>query len=575
MAVQVIAATSAKTTGFGTALKPLRTAAYCRVSTDTDEQETSYEAQRTHYLARITEDPALELAGIFADEGITGTQARKRPEFLRMIAECEAGNVDLVITKSISRFARNTLDCLNYIRKLKALGIPIIFEKESINTMESSGEVLITILASIAQQESASISANVRMGIEFGFQEGRGRLNYSTFLGYRRGTTPSSYAIVPAEARVVRRIYREFLEGYSPYMIAQRLEAEKVSAPAGGPTWYASTVRSILRNEKYCGDLLMQKYYTVDFLTHKTVKNEGQRPQYFVEDDHEPIVPKEVYRQVQGELRRRSKLVSDPSKLRYGARLALNGRLVCGKCGRTLKRYVKPSHHLTDWRCRDRALVKKSDVKEQPGSRCDCRIVKERAVWGAVVRAFNQLPGERDRIVALARGSAVGELARIDALLEREREQTQALRRRLEETGASGGVASSGPETEVAGSAASETEFLRSQLDGAKSRKDALYVERAEWANKAVKARILLELVDQMTGMARTEGGPVEDDPACHDYEDFFLRTRVPLPRHTFNTAGRMVAFNNDFVIRYVDRIVVHDETYEVHFKPSLVVVVA
>ena len=219
--------------------------------------------------------------------------------------------------------------------------------------------------------------------------------------------------------------------------------------------------------------------------------------------------------------------------------------------------------------------MKKSDVKEQPGSRCNCRIVKERAVWGAVVRAFNQLPGERDRIVALARGSAVGELARIDALLEREREQTQALRRRLEETGASGGVASSGPETEVAGSAASETEFLRSQLDGAKSRKDALYVERAEWANKAVKARILLELVDQMTGMARTEGGPVEDDPACHDYEDFFLRTRVPLPRHTFNTAGRMVAFNNDFVIRYVDRIVVHDETYEVHFKPCLVVVVA
>ncbi|MEE1159271.1 MAG: recombinase family protein [Atopobiaceae bacterium] len=558
-----------------TSARRLRVAGYCRISTLMESQDTSIASQRAHYLRVIESNPGWELVDIYWERGVSGTKATSRPELQRLIADCKAGRIDMILTKSISRFSRSTSDCLGLVRTLTSLGVVIRFDKESINTMESSGEVLVTILASIAQQESASISANVRMGIEFGFQEGRGRLNYSTFLGYRRGTTPSSYAIVPAEARVVRRIYREFLEGYSPYMIAQRLEAEKVSAPAGGPTWYASTVRSILRNEKYCGDLLMQKYYTVDFLTHKTVKNEGQRPQYFVEDDHDPIVPKEVFRQVQGELRRRTGLANDPSKLRHGARLALNGRLVCGKCGRTLKRYVKPSHHLTDWRCRDRALVKKSDVKEQPGSRCDCRIVKERAVWGAVVRAFNQLPGERDRIVALARGSAVGELARIDALLEREREQTQALRRRLEETGASGGVASSGPETEVAGSAASETEFLRSRLDGAKSRKDALYVERAEWANKAVKARILLELVDQMTGMARTEGGPVEDDPACRDYEDFFLRTRVPLPRHTFNTAGRMVAFNNDFVIRYVDRIVVHDETYEVHFKPSLVVVVA
>lgn len=560
MAVQVIAATSAKATGPS---KPLRTAAYCRVSTDTDEQETSYEAQRTHYLTRITEDPALELAGIFADEGITGTQARKRPEFLRMIAECEAGNVDLVITKSISRFARNTLDCLNYIRKLKALGIPIIFEKESINTMESSGEVLITILASIAQQESASISANVRMGIEFGFQEGRGRLNYSTFLGYRRGATPSSYVIVPDEARVVRRIYREFLEGYSPYMIAQWLEAGKVPAPAGGSTWYASTVRSILRNEKYCGDLLMQKYYTVDFLTHKTVKNEGQRPQYFVENDHEPIVPKDVYRQVQGELRRRAKLASDPSKLRYGARLALNGRLVCGKCGRTLKRYVKPSRHLTDWRCRGRALVKKSDVREQPGSRCDCRIVRERAVWGAVVRAFNQLPGERDHIVVMAHELAVSELGRIDALLTRERGQAERLQGRFDEVGASERMESP------------EAGFLHAELAETQDRINALYAERAECANKAVKAQLLLELVNQMTGVTGAEEALAEPDPACYDYEDFFLRTRKPLPRHTFSASGKMVAFNNDFVIRYVDHIVVHEDVYEVHFKPSLVITVA
>lgn len=228
----------------------MRTAAYCRVSTSSDEQETSYEVQCAHYASYISANPAWTLDGIFADEGITGTQARRRPEFLRIIAECEAGHIDQVITKSISRFARNTLDCLNYIRKPKALGIPIIFEKESINTLESSGEVLITILASIAQQESASISANVRMGIEFGFQEGRSRLKYSTFLGYTGGDAPGSYVIVPHEAQVARRIYREFLEGFGPSMIARRLQKDGVPAPGGGTVWHASTVRSILRNEK-------------------------------------------------------------------------------------------------------------------------------------------------------------------------------------------------------------------------------------------------------------------------------------------------------------------------------------
>ena len=205
----------------------LRVAAYCRVSSDSDEQESSYEAQVNHYTSYITNHVGWSLAGIYADEGISGTQASKRPEFNRLIADCEARAIDLVITKSISRFARNTLDCLNYIRKLKALSIPIVFEKENINTMESSGEVLVTILASIAQQESASISANVRMGIEYGFQEGRGRINYTAFLGYTGGEKPGSLVIVPAEAEIVRRIYRNYLEGYSAQQIANMLTAER------------------------------------------------------------------------------------------------------------------------------------------------------------------------------------------------------------------------------------------------------------------------------------------------------------------------------------------------------------
>ena len=249
-----------------TSARRLRVAGYCRISTLMESQDTSIASQRAHYLRVIESNPGWELVDIYWERGVSGTKATSRPELQRLIADCKAGRIDMILTKSISRFARNTLDCLNYIRKLKALGIPIIFEKESINTMESSGEVLITILASIAQQESASISANVRMGIEFGFQEGRGRLNYSTFLGYRRGATPSSYVIVPDEARVVRRIYREFLEGYSPYMIARWLEAGKVPAPAGGSTWYASTVRSILRNEKYCGGGSRRRAHPVGLL---------------------------------------------------------------------------------------------------------------------------------------------------------------------------------------------------------------------------------------------------------------------------------------------------------------------
>ena len=286
------------------------------------------------------------------------------------------------------------------------------------NTLEASGELMVTILASIAQQESASISQNVRMGINFGFQEGRGRVNFSSFLGYRKGDKPGTYEIVPAEAEIVRRIYRQYLEGFSPKMIADGLMEDGVCTPSGGEHWYPSTVASILENEKYAGDLLMQKWYVEDYLTHKCVKNSGEKPQYFVEDDHDPIVPKAVFYQVQGEKKRRSSLAKDPSKLRFGNQLALNGRLICGKCGRTLKRYVKAQEELTDWRCRQRALVKKTDFHENVESRCDCRIVREVEVQRAVVMAFNELPRRREELVVAQERMITGEIGRIDALLK-------------------------------------------------------------------------------------------------------------------------------------------------------------
>ena len=561
-----------------------KAAAYCRVSTDSEEQESSYEAQVNHYTSFIQSHPGWELAGIFADEGLSGTQAKTRPQFNAMIEACENGDVNLVITKSISRFARNTLDALNYIRKLKALNIPIIFEKESVNTLEASGELMVTILASIAQQESASISQNVRMGINFGFQEGRGRVNFSSFLGYRRGDKPGTYEIVSAEADVVRRIYRQFLEGYSPKMIADGLMENGICTPSGGEKWYPSTVASILENEKYAGDLLMQKWYVEDYLTHKCVKNTGDRPQYFVEDDHDPIVPKAVFYQVQGEKKRRSGLAKDPSKLRFGNRLALNGRLICGKCGRTLKRYVKPDEALTDWRCRQRALVKKTDFHEDVPTRCDCRIVRETEAQRAVVMAFNTLPSRREELVVQRERLLTGEIGRIDALLKTLDGQQDRLEERLEV------LASQVPEdgeainttvvdevgsTQVITSEMDEAAFLRSQIVEIRRRKDGLYAERAEHANTEVQIRLLLELVDEMVKnslpewMTR-EAETVEETGACRDYDDFFRRTKYTVPEGVLDENGRMEAFNNDLVIRYLDRVVVKDDGYEVAFKAGV-----
>ena len=565
-----------------------RVAAYCRVSTASDEQETSYAAQCAHYTRRIAENPEWELAGIFADEGITGTQAKRRPEFMRLVAECEAGRIDLVITKSISRFARNTIDCLTYIRKLKALGIPIIFEKESINTMDASGEILITILASIAQQESASISANVRMGIEYGFQEGRGRLKYSTFLGYTGDGSPGSMVIVPEEADLVRRIYRDYLDGFSPGLIARRLMAEGVPAPGGGSTWYATTIAHMLANEKYCGDLLMQKYVTIDFLTHKVVRNTGQRPQYFVSDNHDPIVPKDVFAMVQAERRRRSELRTEAGKLRFGSRDALVGRLVCGKCGRTLKRYRKPDPTLTDWRCRRRAMTKRSNLRETTPPLCDLRILPECEAKRILLRAFNELPRFRDEVACDAGGGG--------------------------DDGCNGGDCNGGAGggddvcSGCGGCNGSDRGGCSSvaAYDDEGSERDAN--SGRPRPHEAMARRNLIVLIDQMEGLPDAIGGvsrpasrvakpaspgargavarpalpgargavarsasPVARSPACRDAEDFFARTNYRVPDGILDASGRMAVFSDDVIVRYLRDVIVYDDVCEVRFRAGLV----
>lgn len=572
MAVQVIRATKpSPQTANSAASARLKVAAYCRVSTELEEQESSYEAQCAHYTAFISNKPEWDFAGLYADEGISGTQAKKRPEFLRMIQDCQAGKIDMVITKSISRFSRNTLDCLQYIRLLKEKGIAVFFEKENINTLDAKGEVLITIMASIAQQESQSISQNVAMGIRYKMQEGKGRVNTAFFLGFQKDKAADKLVIVPEEAEIVRRIFREYLEGYSKQMICDRLMADGIKSPEGRDTWFASTVGSMLENEKYAGDQLMQKTYVADFLTHKKVKNNGKLPQYYVEDDHDPIVPRPVYFQVQGELMRRSALKDQPGRIRYGAREALFGRLICGKCGRVLKRYKKPDPEDTDWRCRKRAYTKRSNTKECAAA-CDCRNVPESDAKRAILEAFNRMPEYRDELIRRQGQLQNGELKRIDALAERSRQAEKRMEKRRLQL-----------EAEKPEAAAGEIAFLEQQIAEEREGREARILERAACADREMRIRLLLELVEAMKNARERCDMPARDtckaitnaSAACKDYEEFFLRTRYRLPDDLLDTEGRLTRFDDDIVTRYLDKVTVKDDGYDIRLKAGFTIAVS
>lgn len=376
----------------------LRVAAYCRVSTDTDEQATSYEAQVEHYTDFIRKNQEWEFAGIFADDGITGTNTKKREEFNRMIDECMEGNIDMIITKSISRFARNTLDCLKFIRDLKEKNIPVFFEKENINTMDAKGEVLLTIMASLAQQESQSLSQNVKLGIQYRYQQGKVQVNHNRFLGYTKDEE-GNLVIEPEGARVVRRIFREYLEGESLAGIGKGLMSDGICTAANNPKWRPETIQKILRNEKYIGDALLQKTYTVDFLTKKRVKNDGIVPQYYVENNHEAIIPRELYLQVQEEMNRRGQLFKgvDGKRRIYSSKFALSAITFCGVCGDIYRRthWNNRGKKSIVWRC----LTRLADGPEG----CTSRTVLEEELHVAVSEALNQVLGGGDSMIAILR----------------------------------------------------------------------------------------------------------------------------------------------------------------------------
>lgn len=379
-------------------LEKKRVAAYCRVSTELEEQEGSYKAQVEHYRTFITGHPDWRLAGIYADEGLSGTSTKKREEFNRMIKDCENGLIDMVITKSISRFARNTLDCLQYIRKLKALDIPVYFEKENINTLDSKGEILITIMASLAQQESQSISKNVKMGIDYRHQQGKFALDTNRFLGYDWDENHEHLIINKDEAEIVKRIYREFLEGKTLTLITKGLNADGIKT-ARGKEFSSSTVRNILTNEKYVGDVLMQKTVTVDVLTHRRIANDGREDQYYIKDDHEAIIDRDIYNLAQAEMQRRLKLSRNPGTRAsiYSNLYALSGICYCGECGAKFRRFREKRKNgcRVIWKCKERMKHKEN---------CDNRVILEADLQKGVMKAIKELLEKKaDYISTLAK----------------------------------------------------------------------------------------------------------------------------------------------------------------------------
>ena len=369
------------------ATERLRVAAYARVSTNNKEQLTSYEAQVDYYTRYIQSKPdEWDFVEVYTDEGISATNTKKRDGFNRMIADALAGKIDLIITKSISRFARNTVDTLTTVRKLKEKGIDIFFEKENIHTLDAKGELLITIMSSLAQEESRSISENVTWGQRKRFADGKVSLPYKRFLGYAKGPDGLP-VIVEEEALVIRLIYRLFLYGKSPSAIASYLTDEGLPTPSGKAVWRASVVESILTNEKYKGDALLQKKFTVDFLTKKQKVNEGEVPQYYVANSHPAIIEPEIFDLVQYELKRRK------ADGRFtSCAHPFSGKLLCGECGGVYG--SKVWHSNTPYR----AVVWQCNEKHR-GQHCATPHLYEEEIKAAFLAAFNLVLGNREEIV--------------------------------------------------------------------------------------------------------------------------------------------------------------------------------
>ena len=381
--------------------KQLRVAAYCRVSTKEEEQASSYEAQCEYYTDKIMSNKEWTMAGIFADEGITGTSTKKRTEFLRMIHQCKQKKIDLILTKSIQRFARNTLDCINYTRILRQLGIGVLFEKENINSLPPDSEFMITMYGAMAQSESESISGNIRRGRQMHAKVGTLKVPCYRLYGYEKDAD-GKFRVIPEQAEIVRELYKRYESGASLRNLQDWLEENQIKTVLGESKWTATAIKGILTNEKYCGDVLLQKTFRTDVISKKVIKNVGQMAQYYMPDHHEAIVSREQYNAVKAEMARRSALRS-PSKEAvtgrscYTSKYALSDRLFCGECGTLYRRKTRnvKGNIYHEWRCISRLEYGRKYCHESPTLR---EVPLQNAILAAINSAMSDKAALVDRI---------------------------------------------------------------------------------------------------------------------------------------------------------------------------------
>lgn len=377
----------------------IRVAAYCRVSTKQEEQLNSYEVQKKFYTEKINSNPEWQMVGIFADKGITGTSVLKRDEFNKMIKLCKNKKIDMILVKSISRFARNTVDCLHYTRMLKTLGVDVFFEEQGIHSIKSDAEFYISIYGTIAQSESENISANVKWGKLQSAKEGKVVFSYKNFLGYRKGADGKP-EIDEEQAETVRIIYDRFLAGDSLNQIAEKLQNERRLSPAGKSEWSTSTIRSILSNEKYKGDAIINKTFTVDCLTKEVRKNRGERPKYYVENSHPGIIDAETFGRAQEELARRigkkkvKEIGTKTEQGKYSSKYALTELLICGECHTPYRRCTWTAHGRKQivWRCIKRLDYGKKYCHNSP-------TLEENRIQTAIVNAIQKFAQQDPKLL--------------------------------------------------------------------------------------------------------------------------------------------------------------------------------
>lgn len=401
----------------------LRVAAYCRVSTDEEDQLNSLETQMQYYTSKIAENPNWTMVGIYADEGITGTRADKRDKFMKLMRDCQKGKVDYILTKSTSRFARNTVDSLTWIRKLRAIGIGVYFEEQNLDSSKVENETLIGFFSVMAQSESESISGNVKWGIHKRMRNGTYAVQFN-MLGYKRGDDGEPY-IIPEEAEVVREMFNRFLDGASLGQLKDFLENKQVLTRRGKSEWSISVIRGMLSNEKYVGDILYQKTYRTDCISKKVKVNRGEMTRYLVSNNHAPIIDRDTFNLVQAELSRRTSknkkmdsAITEQGK--YSGKFALSELLICGSCGSAYRRNSKVAKGKTTyyWRCVNRVEHGTKYCKDSAG-------VEEKMLQESICRCLSKMLEDSQEVYSLIQSNLTYAVSGNSAALDMHLIETQ------------------------------------------------------------------------------------------------------------------------------------------------------